>query len=159
GGAGGDSVNADAQDGSGFNNANFDTPPDGSRPRMQMYVWRSPSVVHVNSPAGIIGDYQSLVGGFGQVTTTGYTGNLQRPTDALTQGCNAADFATFTAGNIALIDRGTCTFSTKVRNAQTAGAIGVIVANNQPGIIGMSPDGTPNQPTIPAVMVTQADGN
>ncbi len=39
GGAGNDYVNADAQDGSGTNNANFGTPPDGSAPRMQMYRW------------------------------------------------------------------------------------------------------------------------
>ncbi|MBK8499954.1 MAG: M36 family metallopeptidase [Flavobacteriales bacterium] len=39
GGAGNDWVNADAQDGSGTNNANFGTPPDGSSPRMQMYRW------------------------------------------------------------------------------------------------------------------------
>lgn len=38
GGAGNDRVNAEAQDGSGSCNANFGTPPDGSRPRMQMYV-------------------------------------------------------------------------------------------------------------------------
>lgn len=39
GGLGNDWVNADAQDGSGTNNANFGTPPDGSNPRMQMYRW------------------------------------------------------------------------------------------------------------------------
>lgn len=39
GGAGNDWVNADAQDGSGTDNANFGTPPDGSSPRMQMYRW------------------------------------------------------------------------------------------------------------------------
>ncbi len=39
GGAGNDFVNADAQDGSGTDNANFGTPPDGSSPRMQMYRW------------------------------------------------------------------------------------------------------------------------
>ncbi len=39
GGAGNDAVNADAQDGSGTNNANFGTPPDGSAPRMQMFRW------------------------------------------------------------------------------------------------------------------------
>ncbi len=39
GGAGSDSVNAEAQDGSGTNNANFSTPSDGSNPRMQMFVW------------------------------------------------------------------------------------------------------------------------
>lgn len=32
-------MQANAQDGSGYNNANFATPPDGSRPRMRMYVW------------------------------------------------------------------------------------------------------------------------
>lgn len=39
GGIGGDPVMADAQDGSGINNANFGTPPEGSTPRMQMFVW------------------------------------------------------------------------------------------------------------------------
>jgi len=43
GGAGLDYVLAEAQDGSGTNNANFATPPDGSRPRMQMYLWTSPT--------------------------------------------------------------------------------------------------------------------
>jgi extracellular elastinolytic metalloproteinase len=37
GGIGNDAVNAEAQDGSGLNNANFATPPDGTSPRMQMY--------------------------------------------------------------------------------------------------------------------------
>ena len=40
-GLGGDYVQADAQDGSGTNNANFATPPDGNNPRMQMYIWTS----------------------------------------------------------------------------------------------------------------------
>ncbi len=39
GGAGNDPVRAEAQDGTGTNNANFSTPPDGSQPRMQMYEW------------------------------------------------------------------------------------------------------------------------
>jgi extracellular elastinolytic metalloproteinase len=39
GGAGNDSVRAEAQDGSGTNNANFATPPDGSRPRMQQFLF------------------------------------------------------------------------------------------------------------------------
>ena len=43
GGAGNDSVRAEAQDGGGTNNANFSTPADGSRPRMQMYIWTSPN--------------------------------------------------------------------------------------------------------------------
>jgi len=39
GGLGNDAVQANCQDGSGVNNANFATPPDGQRPRMRMYVW------------------------------------------------------------------------------------------------------------------------
>lgn len=39
GGTQNDYVLADALDGSGTNNANFATPPDGTRPRMQMFVW------------------------------------------------------------------------------------------------------------------------
>ncbi|KAI8326305.1 hypothetical protein GQ54DRAFT_336699 [Martensiomyces pterosporus] len=38
-GVGGDGVIASAQDGSGTDNANFATPPDGQRPRMRMYIW------------------------------------------------------------------------------------------------------------------------
>jgi uncharacterized repeat protein (TIGR01451 family) len=43
GGLGNDAVQADAQDGGGFNNANFSTPPDGSPGRMQMYLWNGPT--------------------------------------------------------------------------------------------------------------------
>jgi hypothetical protein len=42
-GAGSDSVNAEAQDGSGTNNANMLTPADGTNPRMQMYIWTAPT--------------------------------------------------------------------------------------------------------------------
>ena len=43
GGLGNDSVRAEAQDGSGTNNANFATPPDGQRPRMQQFLFTSPT--------------------------------------------------------------------------------------------------------------------
>jgi hypothetical protein len=61
------------------------------------------------------------------------------------------------AGKIALVDRGTCTFVIKVKNAQNAGAVGAIVANNAagapPGLGGSDPT-----ITIPAASITQADG-
>jgi hypothetical protein len=60
-------------------------------------------------------------------------------------------------GNVALVDRGTCDFVTKARNVQAAGAIGMVLADNQPGdVAGMS--GSDPAITIPAVRVTQADG-
>ena len=46
-----------------------------------------------------------------------------------TSGCEAGDFAGFTPGNIALIQRGTCDFRVKAENAQAAGAVGVIIFN------------------------------
>jgi len=60
-------------------------------------------------------------------------------------------------GNIALVDRGTCDFVTKARNVQAAGAIGMVVADNQPGdVAGIS--GNDPAISIPAVRITQADG-
>ncbi|MDA8434820.1 MAG: S8 family serine peptidase, partial [Actinomycetales bacterium] len=62
-------------------------------------------------------------------------------------------------GSIALVNRGTCSFSTKVRNAQSAGAAAVLVVNNVAGDpTAMAQDGTPNQPTIPAYMLSNTDG-
>ncbi len=56
-------------------------------------------------------------------------------------------------GKIAVVSRGSCSFSTKVRNAQGAGAAAVIVVNNVAGDpTAMGSDGTPDQPTIPAYM-------
>src|SRR3954468_15246069 len=43
-----------------------------------------------------------------------------------TSGCEASDFAGFKPGNIALLQRGTCTFGQKVANAEAAGAVGAI---------------------------------
>lgn len=52
GGTGNDSVRAEAQDGSGTNNANFATPPDGQRPRMQQYLFTAPTPDHDSSMDG-----------------------------------------------------------------------------------------------------------
>ena len=56
-GIGGDYVNAEAQDGSGTNNANFATPPDGTNPRMQMFRWNiAGGAFRVDEPASVAGD-------------------------------------------------------------------------------------------------------
>jgi len=63
---------------------------------------------------------------------------LMPPIGGSTSGCEAADFAGFVPGNIALIQRGTCTFALKAANAQTAGAMGVIIYNEgNPGRTGL----------------------
>jgi subtilisin family serine protease len=62
-------------------------------------------------------------------------------------------------GQIALVSRGACFFSVKIRNAEAAGAVATLVANNTFGDpIPMGTDGLPSQPTIPAYMVSQVDG-
>jgi minor extracellular serine protease Vpr len=72
-------------------------------------------------------------------------------------GCTA--ISTDLTGKIALIDRGVCTFSTKVRNAQAAGAVGVLIVNNVAGDpVGMAHDGL-EFPTIPAAMLGKEDGD
>ena len=82
------------------------------------------------------------------------------PAPGSTSGCEAADFALFPAGNVALIQRGTCTFQVKAENAQAAGASAVVIFNEgQPGrtdlIVGTL--GAPTV-TIPVVGLSFADG-
>ena len=54
---------------------------------------------------------------------------LMPPTGGSTSGCETADFAGFVSGNIALMQRGTCTFGAKAANARAAGAAGAIIFN------------------------------
>lgn len=77
---------------------------------------------------------------------------LASPADA------CAPLVGFTAGNVALIDRGSCVFTEKVENAQDAGAVGVVVANVGPGCLALLGGDAPAV-TIPAVYVTEADGD
>jgi uncharacterized repeat protein (TIGR01451 family) len=63
------------------------------------------------------------------------------------------------SGNIALIDRGTCGFTVKVKNAQDAGAIAVIIADNAAGSPPAGLGGADPLVVIPAVRITLDDGN
>ena len=157
-----DAVNAEAFDGSGTNNANFGTPPDGESPRMQMYLWANNEGVFltVNTPSAIAGAYVSAVSAFGpQSTPSPVTGMLVESNDGTANpnlGCESSlDDLT---GKIAIFNRGTCPFVDKVYNAQLAGAIGVISVNNQAGLP-FSMGGVNQDITIPAIMISQADGN
>jgi hypothetical protein len=77
------------------------------------------------------------------------------PTAAPTEGCGA--FVDFQAGAIAVVDRGTCPFTVKVKNAQDAGAVAVIVANSVAGFPTTMGGADPTI-TIPSVMVSRDDG-
>lgn len=73
-------------------------------------------------------------------------------------GCDPFNAANTMAakGKVALISRGGCAFTQKVKNAQNAGAIGAILYNNTAG--GLVPGGTDGSITIRAAGVSQADG-
>lgn len=156
GGLAGDPVLAEAQDGGGTDNANFATPADGRKPRMQMYLWSGAGPTHevrVNSPVTV--SYGGKGAEFGPAfTTTGVTGNVVTTTPA--DGCTA--IGTALAGKVALIDRGACNFTIKVLNAQTAGASAVIIANNQGGTDTFVMGGTERKVRIPSMMISQNDG-
>jgi hypothetical protein len=78
-------------------------------------------------------------------------------------GCN--EFSAAQAGaikrRIALIQRGGCAFTQKVANAQKAGAVGVIIDNNNPLFFGRPVAGLPDPAvniTIPSAFISQQDG-
>ncbi|MFS8099576.1 M28 family peptidase [Lentzea alba] len=105
--------------------------------------------------------------GFDQPVEGAATGVIQ-PVDVIvppapvpntsTSGCDAADFAGFVAGRIAMLQRGTCGFTVKALNAQAAGASAVILFNEgQPGRTGLvTPIGDAAGLTIPVVFATYA---
>ena len=159
-GKGGDPVRAEAQDGSGRNNANFATPPDGFAPRMQMFEWRdaAPNPLEVEG----VGTFSGPMAGFGaSLATTGpISGELVLANDGVgvtSDGCEPFP-ADSLVGKIPLIDRGTCTFVIKVKNAQNAGAATAVVANNVAGPpIGMG--GADPTITIPSIMISLDDAS
>lgn len=103
--------------------------------RFQTFIVLSPTVLAqvAPPPAGPVINSILSYSGSGDVTAA-VTALPAPPADA-TPGCEAADFAGFPAGNIALISRGSCTFAIKATNAYNAGASGVVIYNNQAGVI------------------------
>jgi Zn-dependent metalloprotease len=117
-----------------------------------------PATLVVNSPAPIAGDYAFGRASFG-VNTGIFTGDVEVGNDGVGVGSDACTaLVGFTPGKIALVDRGVCSFTIKVKNAQLAGATAVIVADNvTAAVAGMS--GVDATITIPSVRVTLATGN
>jgi subtilisin family serine protease len=113
------------------------------------------SALKVNTPVSLAG-FKAQSGSSPQIPASALTGNLVAMTPAL--GCTAPTNGAALKGNIAFVQRGTCAFSTKVNNAQAAGAVGIIVYNSAAGgdtLITMSLDGTA---TIPARIIGLTDG-
>jgi hypothetical protein len=127
--------------------------------------------VQVTTPPAIAGTYQFGNAAFGPpLSTPGVLGDVVLAQDAAdaagpstTDGCSALTNAAAIAGKIALIERGTCGFTVKAKNAQNAGAAGVIIFNNAANAAaappGMATDGVIGPTiTIPSVSLTRTDG-
>ncbi|MGE5251968.1 MAG: PA domain-containing protein, partial [Bacteroidota bacterium] len=116
----------------------------------------------INSPGSIAGDYAAGAASFGPpLSNPGITGDVVLANDGTgttSDACEALVNGGAISGHIALVDRGTCTFVTKVKNAQNAGATGVIVADNVAGpVAGMS--GSDPSIVISSLRVTLDTGN
>ena len=156
GGEEGDAVSAQGQDGSGRNNANMATPADGSSPTMQMYLFDGAlrgetCQLSPNANCADTGGsgYRFAGASFGPQTFD-VTGELVLANDGsapTSNGCNDAVPADPTGllpevpalpdprliGKIALIDRGSCSFTTKEKFAMLSGAKAMVVVNNGDG--------------------------
>ena len=122
------------------------------------------STINVTAPVEVAGDYAMVEGVFTRPISE--AGRISarvvatQPANACRDGdaglvTNGADLK----GRIALIDRGTCFFSSKVRAAQQAGAVAVVMVNNVDGSpIPMAGSGDTSDIRIPAVMISRTDG-
>ena len=104
--------------------------------------------------------YPAAIGDFGPAeATTGDLADWADEADGDTLACEPIDEDVFESDEIVLIERGACTFTTKVRNAEAAGAAGVLMYNNVAGPpVAVAHDGTEPFPAIPAVMVSAEAG-
>jgi hypothetical protein len=118
-----------------------------------------PAELTIDPPSAAAGTYEAAGASFGpEPSEEGLAGDIVLASDGSanpTLGCQP--LVGFPAGAIALVDRGSCPFVQKARNAQQAGAVALIVVNNVPGDPS-DMSGTDPSITIPAVQISQADG-
>ncbi|MEM9822158.1 MAG: M36 family metallopeptidase [Bacteroidota bacterium] len=163
-----DYIRVEAQDGSGVNNAQFSTGPEGSKGRMEMFLWDRNAggqrVVQVDAPEIVAGLYEAGLADFGPaISNTPITGEVVIVDDGINQSLSTdaceSDFVNGNAlnGKIALVDRGGCDYEQKTVNAEAYGAIAVIVCdfNPEPNFMNGVP-GIPN-PGIPTVRLGAVD--
>ncbi|MDP7041206.1 MAG: S8 family serine peptidase, partial [Gammaproteobacteria bacterium] len=130
---------------------------------------RTAEGLRVNKPEAVAGDYESKEAAFTpKLADTGpVTGNLVLADDGeiitpegevgtVFDACDALINSDDINNNIAFVQRGGCDFDLKLQNVQDAGAVAMVVFNNDAGVLLMSGDLT--VATVPAAMIGQADG-
>ncbi len=117
----------------------------------------------IDAPASIAGPCETAyAAAFGpQFSTAGVTGTVVVATDAAdadgpspTDGCSTLENAAALVGKWAYVDRGTCTFATKIQNVIDSGASGIVMGNTDADGLSLTGD----YPDLYGVMVSQADG-
>jgi len=168
GGSQNDYVLAEAMEGDGFNSALWSAGADGSRGRIEMFLWNRDAggqrVVNVSSPAIAAGLYNAGLANFGPaISNTPVSGEVVIVNDGVnnslsSDGCES-NFINGDElnGKIALVDRGGCDFELKTSYAESYGAIAVIICDFNPepaAVLGVP--GVPN-PNIPTVRIGSID--
>jgi Zn-dependent metalloprotease len=122
------------------------------------YGGSPPPVLEVSAPAAVAGVYLAAGASFnpqGPVTASGPVVTVSDGVGTPSDACEA--LVGFPAGSLALVYRGSCNFAVKTANAQAAGAVGVIMVNNQgDDVFSVSGDGAGI--SIPTVFIGQTDG-
>ena len=112
------------------------------------------AALQVTAPASVAGDYAGTEASFTPpLSPTGVGGEIVAVQP--TAGCDPLSNAAEVAGKVAFMQRGSCTFLQKFSRAEAAGAIAVVMVNNEPGLFQMGGDGSS---PLPGVMISQADG-
>ena len=173
GGLGDDPLRAEAQDYSGMGNANMMTPADGASPRMQQYLYPPRNRVNgedyylrVATHPDIDILQSTLLSKLGPTQFNISATSLQRAYDdpESTSIFDACDPLTNDEDNnslvdkVAIIDRGNCSFTTKIRHAEEAGAIAAIVVNNIDDGLGLIMSGSRSL-SIPSISISYQEGH
>lgn len=135
---------------------------DGPRTtaRAQRYL-KGKEVLEISAPADLAGSYEIGTASFGpQLKPKGVSGELVLVDDGSakpTFACQPIQNGAEVSGALAVIDRGDCFFTEKVKNAQNAGAIGAIIIHNEAGL---PPPLGGSDPSIriPSVRISRAAG-
>lgn len=162
GGIGNDAVLAEARDGYSYNNANFQSPQDGTAPRMQMFLFEPKEMQNIfyNSPSNFTNRFvKSTTATFGPKLEGNppVTGNLALPVPA--DACTAVAAGSLT-GKIAVLSAAGptgCGFAVKTKNLQNAGAVGVVQYHPY-GETLQTLGGSDATITIPTIMIGKAEG-
>lgn len=174
GGGQGDAVRAEAFDGSGYNNANFASGSEiqngagnwiVAAPRMQMYLWdygvnfqqrmfyNDPTLATRTPVNTAVGFYSS--GGGRYLMETPATGDVVIP--SVTNACTTITSGSLT-GKIALVLIGGCTNDVKIKSAQAAGAVGVLLHRNNSNTVTDWSLASGSGINIPMVMIPRDEG-